>query len=330
MLETLRQPIAIAAIVSVGVHGLLWATLPHWLSVQEREPDTKHTVRLVELSPAEQSQLPAAGTSLAPQPAPAPTSSPLAKSTVKLPDPKLYNNPSLYDFPIIQPPPPITFPPLGSSLIDNPKPKPEPKPSPSPSASAKPATPPTPPAGTASTSGKAPATTGASPAAPSRPTTLSSAQIAALQQEGAKSNQLRELYAFNGPGTRDAAFEVGEANLRLFQALVAKVTGGFDDDTHFYKEPEKVTNVFPKEACPYVRELRNASFGAIVKPDGTLAEAPRVLLPSGYKGLDLAAIDAITNSLKTKKIGNNGKFQLIRFDFIFDPKSACATPTKPA
>ena len=326
LLVALRQPFSIAVLASVGVHGLLWAALPNFLADTEKQPDTKQRVRTVELSPAEQSQLPQFGVTQLPQTLPPAKLSKPAQSAIKLPDPKLYNDPSLYNFPILEPPPPIVFPSFGlPPTPDFKSPQVRKTPTPTPSTDKAPA-PPTPPASPGLTQPKPGATPKVNPTESPGRTPLSAKQ---LLQQGEQSRQLRALYTFNGPahGTEVDAFNERRG---IFLEAVKKITGGDADDSRLYKTPERVSGLFPKEACPFVRGLRNASFGAIVKPDGSLAETPTVLLTSGFKGLDNAAIDDIASTVKNKKFGDGGKFQLIRFDFIFDPKAACSNADKPA
>ena len=329
VLVALRQPFSIAVLASLGVHGLLWAALPNFLAETEKAPDTKQRVQTVSLSPAEQSQLPQFGLTQLPQAlSPAKLSKP-AQSTIKLPNPKLYNDPSLYNFPILEPPPPIVFPPLGGlpSGLDFKMPSPTKSPQTKPTAQA--TVPPKPPGSPAPTKTGQDTKASADTTGPVRPEKLSPEQLTALRQQGERSSQLQALYTFNAPA-RGSEVDAFNANAATFIGSAKRLTGGDADDSRLYKTPERVSGLFPKEACPFVRGLRNASFGAIVKPDGSLAETPIVLLTSGFKGLDNAAIDDIASTVKNKKFGDGSRFQLIRFDFIFDPKSACSNPDKPA
>lgn len=57
--EILRQPTWVAALASVGIHGLFWIVLPVLpLSSKTAESDKQQPVKVVELSPSEQSRLP--------------------------------------------------------------------------------------------------------------------------------------------------------------------------------------------------------------------------------------------------------------------------------
>ncbi len=334
VLETLRQPRSIAVLASLGLHGLLWAALPNLLSDQVKEADNQKTVGIVELSPAERSQLPnqlpELATNLPPQTLPSRLPNP-ARSTTKLPSTPGLDNSSLYNFPPLTPPPPITFPSLGlppTFDFNQPLPRtaaPKPKPStttiPAPQPSAKPVVP----SSDASPQSLAPPVPSTTPAAPARPEKLSDAQIAAFRQEWEKKRQTANVYAFNGPETQDKAFAIAQTNLNAFQATATKVSGGNFEDKRFTKNPEKVDNLFPKDACPFIEKRRNASIGVVVKPDGKLAEAPNLLLPSGYKGLDDLAIDYVAKT----EFKSSEQYQLVRFDFIFDPNPVCPAASKP-
>jgi len=59
--QFLQQPVGISAIVSLGIHALLFAVLPvlpYSALVEDKEPDIRQSVEVVELSPEEQARLP--------------------------------------------------------------------------------------------------------------------------------------------------------------------------------------------------------------------------------------------------------------------------------
>ncbi|XHX75817.1 MAG: hypothetical protein RBJ76_15335 [Stenomitos frigidus ULC029] len=336
VLEKLRQPSSIAVLASLVAHGVLGAALPSLLANQPEELDTQRRVQVVELSPAEQSQLPTLDTtSLPPSLLPA---QPLQsnKPAIKLPAPKL-DDPSLYTFPLYPPPtfPLSAFPP---SIFDIPAPAakrpPSPltskQPVPTPPADSKPSPDSKPPADSKPRATENDPNQAAAPStAPVRPEKLSPEQIAALQKDAQRSRQIPPSYTFNGPETAEKAAGVFSDNATAFIDVATKITGGNADDSRL-KTPEKVTDLFPKDACSFVSGVRRASFGVILKPDGTLAEPPFVLLTSGYKGLDTAAIEDITSTTKNKKFSDGAKFQVIRFDYEFDPKAVCPKSANPA
>jgi hypothetical protein len=344
VLEKLRQPFSLSVIGSLVAHGVLGAALPSLLASQPEELDTQRRVQVVELSPAEQRQLPSldAATSLPPSLLPAKPlqpNQPAPKQTA----PKLNNDSSLYTFPLYPPPnlPPPNFSfPVPPSIFDVPAPSakkppnpPAPKPlAPKPPLDLAPPLASKPPAAStpADTDDKDSDQSASGPNAPTRAEKLSPEQIAALREDAERLRQSQSLYTFNGPETAEKAAGVFKDNADAFIDVAAKVTGDNVDDSRFYKTPERVTDLFPKDACPFVDGVRNASFSAIVKPDGTLAKPPVVLLTSGYKGLDTAAIEDITSITKNKKFSDGDKFQLIRFDYTFDPKAVCPKSANPA
>ena len=338
VLEKLRQPSSIAVLASLVAHGVLGAALPSLLASQPEELDTQRRVQVVELSPAEQRQLPSldAATPLPPSLLPAKPLQPNQPVT-KLPDPKVYNDPSLYTLPPY-PPPTFSFP-VPPSIFDIPAPSAKKPPSPPAPKPLAPKPPPdlAPPLASKPLAASKPADADdkdsdqpvPTPSAPTDPEKLSPEQIAALKEDAERSPQSESLYTFNGPETQEKAAGVFNDNVTAFIDRAAKVTDGNVDDSRL-KTPERVTDLFPKEACPSVRGVRNASFSAIVKPDGTLAEPPAVLLTSGYKGLDTAAIEDITTTTKDKKFSDGDKFQLIRFDYTFDPRPVCPKSSDPA
>ncbi|MBW4468791.1 MAG: hypothetical protein KME45_00100 [Stenomitos rutilans HA7619-LM2] len=339
-LVVLRQPFAIAVLASLGLHGLLWAALPNILAETAKEADTKQRVRTIELSPAEQGQLPSLGlTAIPPTLLPTTPTKP-AQSNTKLPDPKRYNDPSLYNFPLIQPPPPDVFPSFGlpPTTFDFNPPTVKKTPKSSPKPTTKPTTPSAPPnesraATTPDKNSPGETNTPVDPNAPVRPETLSSQQVAALQKDAERSRQLRSLYAFNGPTSLTERSEIGNQNATKLFESADKLSGGNYKKTHFgVPLGNVISDLFPKEACPYVKTGAIASVAAIVKPDAQLAEPPSILVPSGFKGLDDLAIDYVAKKDYTKAEGfsTDGNYQVLRFNFFFDPKSACPTSDNPA
>lgn len=318
VLVALRQPFAIAVLASLAAHGLLWAALPNMFD-QKKEPEPQRKVQVVELSAAERGQLPPLGINPVPQTL-LPTK-PLqpTQSGTKLPDPKQYNDPLLDTFPII-PPPTFPFAGLPPSIFDSPtlpKRKPQNAPSPQPIASSKATPKPTP------TSTGDSAQPSVNPTEPARSNNSSPPQkIAALQAE---QRQLQALYAFNGPTNLTERTEIGNQNFTKLIESAAKLSSDTPKTKYFGTPLGIVSTLFPKEACLFVKQETIASIAAIVAPDGKLAELPSVFVPSGFKGLDNAAIEYVEKNYNNpdKKIVTDGAYQLIRFNFIFNPKAAC-------
>jgi len=183
-LETLRQPFSLALLASLGIHGFLLVILPLLPGSKSDEFDTKQTVKVVELNPAEQLRLPEF---MNPQLSPPPNakSSNLQSKQSKLPSstksaPSLLDDSSLYNFPLVPLPPVTVLPPLIDPplLFGNKKPvvrdipQPDRKPSPSTTPSATPE---------ATASPQASPSPSASPASV-RPEKIPAAAIARLQE----------------------------------------------------------------------------------------------------------------------------------------------------
>ena len=334
VLEKLRQPSSIAVLASLVAHGVLGAALPSLLASQPEELDTQRRVQVVELSPAEQRQLPSldAATPLPPSLLPAKPLQPNQPVT-KLPDPKVYNDPSLYTLPPY-PPPTFTFP-VPPSIFDIPAPSAKKPPSPPAPKPLAPKPPPdlAPPLASKPLAASKPADADdkdsdqpvPTPSAPTDAEKLSPEQIAALKEDAERSRQLQALYTFSGPETPTKALESAQANATVFVAAAEKLSGG-DYDSKGYQNPEKISRALPEEACPFIKTPRTATVGAIVKPDGQLAEAPALLLTSGFKGLDTLALEAVSQN----KFAANDRHQIVRLEITFDPSSVCQADSKPS
>lgn len=111
-LEILRNPLTIAALASVGIHGALFVVLPMLPSANPREIDPQQTVGVIELSPTEQLRLPdfANPQITLPPTATQPRSpSPSRSNPKKSSPPAIFDNSSIYNLPFLSPPPPITI-----------------------------------------------------------------------------------------------------------------------------------------------------------------------------------------------------------------------------
>ena len=324
ILYILRQPLTIAFLASIGVHGLLGIGLP-LLSSEETTADEKGAVSLIELSPQERSQVPPASLaqpfpSLLPQqPSPQPTLTPTHPS----PFPTIGSS-DLYKYPLTPPGPTFNYPETSSPIIIPSiirpvpvQPSPQSTPSPSPTAGTAPS-----PSPTVSTSpsakdlqGTQEATPDSSPASSPtpNPTDPAQAQKIALEQFG----------TFNEAGT------TREATLASINGVLATQKISYDDlkDRKPSIQRQLITAVYPKDACPFKLE-RQAAIGVLIQPDGKPAAEPQVITSSGFKGLDAAAIQYVKEEIIAKnKIEANGKYyQLPIFPFEFKPTAAHCPP----
>ncbi|MBD2021565.1 hypothetical protein H6F43_15400, partial [Leptolyngbya sp. FACHB-36] len=196
--DALRQPTALAAIASLGVHGLLAVTLP-LLPSDQPEEDAQRTVGVVQLTPAEQQRVPEASTpssalpnsprsSLPPQSSLSPLRPLPPLVPLPAPDTSLYNIPIPPPLNLPLPPPILNIPFPDFSALPQP-PKPSPQPPPKPSNSPSPAAP---------TATPSPGGSPSSPPTPGSPTPgtatrppLTPEQIAAIRQDWGRVQQER-------------------------------------------------------------------------------------------------------------------------------------------
>ena len=117
--ETLSQPLSIATLASLGVHGLFWVILPVLpLDSQSEAAHSPRTVGLVQLTPEEQSRLPQAATpqSTAALP-PFGTQPNQLDDLPSLPPPPVYQP---YTLPPLPPPPALSYAPLPGNIPNSP------------------------------------------------------------------------------------------------------------------------------------------------------------------------------------------------------------------
>ncbi|WP_421655489.1 hypothetical protein [Leptothermofonsia sp. ETS-13] len=320
ILEILHNPFSIAILASTGLHGLAFIVLPMLPSAKPAEIDPKQTVGVVELSPIEQLRLPDFAN---PQVTFPPASSQKQSQTFSKSSSKksstssLFDNSSFYNFPLLSPPPPITILPnldLPPILDDRPqqrKRNPEKKPeNPPESKRNTPSDKPEPPPAKEEPKEDTPADL-------IRPEELTQEQKMALLEEARKSLKKRQLFAFNAANTTREDYD---KNLTAFQDLAVKASSGNIEAD--WKGKKLITDQFPLEACPFVKETRFASVGAIVKPDGQFEKEPELLLSSGYGILNDAAKDYFTKQVK-EHMKPSDKYQGFVYNFEFDPKSVC-------
>jgi len=322
-LTTVRQPMAIAAFVSLGIHGLVLGVLPMLSSSKADESEQPRTVKAVQLSPVEQLRLPqfsfpqytlpvtGSQTKLTP---------PSTLFTQPTPAPQ-FNDSTPYNFPMIPPPPatvwnPPTFDPFasifsgtrpGTREATNPKPTPSKSPSPPPASPS--AGPPTP----SPTSAATP-----EPTVPPRSDKLTKEQLAALLAQAQQTAKDRENYT---PNAANTGLDESKKNSDQGLELARKRSQG--NLKHNGWQPGKpIEDIYPKDACPF-KVGGYTWVGALVKPDGQ-PDQLIILRSSGYPGLDNAALSHI----KDYKFASGDQYQAIAFPFKFEySKSACPSDT---
>ncbi|MFM7447066.1 MAG: hypothetical protein ACKO24_00525 [Leptolyngbyaceae cyanobacterium] len=338
--QTLSQPFTLALLASLGIHGLLAVTLPLWSAARDSESaDDAKSVEVVTLNPLEQMRLPENQTTpWGATPLPAPSNpaflqplKPEAKATGKATSPlwaapPLLNDPSLYNIPVLPPPPVTVLPPLGLPplpKLDLPDTSPRrpvstaaspaklaevlaklSKPPAVPTASPTPATSPS----------VVPSPTATEEA---RPQTIPAAAIAALRErrEQLRQQQNNGLYSFNKANTTE-----GEFNQNITQLTeTAKEIAQDNIDSEWNRQKE-ITDLYPRDACP--SKAKGVTWiGAIFNPEGKLEKKPALLLSSGYAGLDQAALQYV----EQQSFKSSEKYQAVIFPFKFEySESVCA------
>jgi hypothetical protein len=336
MMQLMRDPFALAVVASIGIHGLVWAGLPLLPMSKPDDFKPKETVGVVELSPTEQLKLPDfANPSIGLPPVKKQTKAsrdPFKQSlsTKTPPAPSLFDNSSLYNIPILPPPPPVPFlsindlPPIPNNQspvirVRRPEIKHRSITLKTPSSPTIPAPP---------TEGAA--TPQPSPA-PAPSSDLTPAQRSALILADAnKRLENRELFAYNKANTTEG--EVRQ-NIGSFSQIASTASQGNIENA--WNTQKKIADLYPKDACPY-KLKGNTLVGVLVQPDGKLALAPdgkaplspTVIQSSGYPVLDKFAVDNISK----RTFDKGDKYRVMLFPFQFEPADAIcnSAPEKPA
>ena len=347
ILNMIKQPTTIALVASLGVHGLFLAGLPFLSSVQSKQPQAPEPVRLVELTPAEQSRLPAASLN---QSFPSPMVPPQTATSQPIPTTSSPKTDSpLYDFPMVPPAPVVNYPPE----LEHPAPakrdpvsfqdipalknsKPADK-----AETTKPAAPET----QATKPDESQASAGTAEDLKSDDLTrsnrprLTAEEVFRLQQEAKKEQAAQQqayLQDMYGTYSADAAsLEAYKKNMEGLtdsaKNLSGKLDWQFPDKEEKQQIDAEIAKLYPVEACPFKPKATEVQVAAIVQPDGKLAgDKPYLVLSSGYKGLDQVALDYIAK--KPFKPEKDVQFLLFKLPFpaaetVCPPISAESKPT---
>lgn len=323
--QTMKQPLAVSAIASLGVHILLFATMPFWSNAafSNTEPEIPRSVDLIELTPEEQSRVPDMSTPI--------TLPPLFQGS--LPDMSLLPVPDANT----PPPPPAgffaeplfpSFPSFGGSVVTprtNPPPPP-PAVSPSPQQEAAQTedqdsieTATGLPAFTGRRQGRiledleldeefanpadTPDTAQAEPSPSEAPATRSDEEIiAGLQQdirERQRQLQAQQLLSYNPQGTsQDPNYSAAGSWLAWMESLGefdVNLTSVNPESNQF--EQTTIADLFPPEACGYISQTLSVDYGVVIDSNGVpIADSLAILRNSGYGLLDARGAEAILNT----------------------------------
>lgn len=352
--QVLQHPNTLSGFGSLVLHLVLFALLPILpdAAFQDKEPDIRRSVDVVELTPEEQQRLPEFSTPQIDLPplfssTPPATSSlpplpplPSTQSTTPLPSlDDLFSGP-LFQQPLIVPsypsistlpPPPsvrITSPPAASTPnrpnANEATPSrngatPDENATPTPENSDQAATGENPPDNPASTEPETPAT----------PAARSNEEIVAALRQDVQARQrrisLERQMAFSQTGTsRDPNYSAGGSWASWMQSLERWGVDLASVDPSNDKFPKaSIEATFPPEACEFVRETLSADYGVVVDPEGKPIGGLTVLRSSGYEYFNNLGGDAVLNGKFDNSTGKNAPFQItVTFPYTGDSCAA--------
>jgi hypothetical protein len=343
--HTLKQPVAVSALASLGVHIILFATMPLWsrAAFSDTEPDIPRSVDLIELTPEEQSRLPEMSTPITLPPlfqdSPDMTLLPVPDQTTPPPPPSGFFAEPLFP----------SFPSFGGTI---PTPRTNPVPVPPP-----PAVRPSPQAEEPETaesdsdtgsidtasglpaftgrrrgqileelelddfsdeSSNEPATTAQADPAPTQPAARSNEEIIAGLQQDIRARQQRmqeqQLLTYNTQGTsQDPNYSEGGSWLAWMESLAQNYGVDLSSVNPESNQFEKtsIQDLFPPEACGHIGETLSADYGVVVDSNGEpIADSLAVLRNSGYGLLDARGAEAVLNSTFENGTGANMPYQI--------------------
>lgn len=330
-----RDPGTLAALASLGVHGLLFVVLPLLpdTAIQAPEPEIKRPVEVVELTPEEQKRLPDMATQ---PPVELPPINTLPKDNSQLftiPSAKPPTNNFSSPDSLLAPPPPSSFffpslPPITQipqirTIPIAPAPAQSPAKPASPQATA-PETPssptqspsPSPSAGspTESTT-ESPAPTPAPSVAIDPAATPEGEAPAPPRTEAdinrdllARNQELRELYTYNPSGT--SANDANSSFLNWYSKAMGK---DYAEGEQF--ERKETISEYPKVACP-LKQTRGAVVGVVVDGENQLVGDPAVVQSSGYNLFNNQAIE-VAKTFNFENATGNAQAYLLKVTFEY-------------
>ncbi len=279
------QPMSLAILASLGVHGLLWFGLPLMSASEPNPADIQRSVPLIELSPLEQAQLPQiASSTLLGLPKSSATNSivPNSLATVPINPQTPEDSTSYYNVPS-QPAYPTVIPYSVSPLSRR-----------SPRKSTNEAN------LDSETKAKSSAKDTEKQSDPegkeNADLSISSKAEDLLppkQQDDSGKLALQQKYAYSTANTSPVDFDSNSKTLGETAEAVSK--GNLNKN---WEKLDTMTAPYPKNACQFKHNDKAIAgetwVGVVVQPNGKLAAKPALLVSSGFKGLDEAATEFIT------------------------------------
>jgi hypothetical protein len=340
MRHTLKQPLAVSAILSLGAHIVLFAALPFLSNAafSDAEPEIRRAVDLIELTPEEQSRLPDMSTPITLPPLfqdslPDMSLLPVPDDTTPPPPPRgflseplfprSFSSPGTFQIPAVPPapPPPATL-------------QPQPPASPvEPEAEAE----------TAGPDDTLPnvnlrrgrpledllngeiaadsdeASADPESAAPVEPPPVRSDEeiIAALQQDVRERQErirAQQLLSYNPQGTdQDPNYDAGLSWFAWMESLVEDFgvdLSSVNPESNQFEQTSIVAQ-FPSEACGYINQTLSADYGVVVDQAGMpIEESLALLRNSGYGLLDVQGTAAVLDSTLENTTGGNMPYRV--------------------
>lgn len=340
--EIRRNPSAISALASLGLHGLLFTIFPFLpdTALKATEPEIQRSVDIVELTPQEQQRLPDFSTTVPPielppiTQAPQPNNSDLFSLTDP-PQPPSSDLPS--DDSLLAPPLPIFIPPLppptqipSFSIQIPPTPaQPAPiRPSPSPQATNSPQSSPSP---TATPAEPLPSVaveqgpeTSQPQASTEQPSPAPRTEEQIRQDLVARQQELRELYTYNSTGTSEGDGQI--AFLTWFREAFGKDFGEGDSKPAL----KETTAEYPRQAC-LLKQTRRAVVGVVVDAENQIISEPKVLQSSGYRLFNQEALKVVESYAFENSTGKEQPYLIgVKFEYNEETCPAGLTPIEPA
>ncbi len=337
--HNLRQPGSLAAIVSVGLHGLLLLPIISFSQTQPDEPEIPQPVALLELSPEEQQRLPDLSTpefSLPPISETPPDLFSFSPLPNQPPPPDFSSNlPPFFMSPLPAPPttpmPTMPLPQRQVPITPPPQQRQTPVTPPQPTSPPQPTTPDPEPTDQTLGSGSTTAVpelrdlelsarprTQTDAEEQTQPETQQPEQQAELQQPEtrptpnaapeemmARQQELRELYTYRPEGTTPE-----EANLAFgewFYQELGKEQGDL--------QQVEIALAYPRGACPLGRSAVTI-YGVLVNPENNIVEEPRLIQSSGFGVFNRRALEAIEDYEFENETDENQAYRVdVRFEY---------------
>lgn len=312
--KQLKQPISIAVLASLGVHGLLWFGLPLVSASSSKPPETQRTLGVIELSPLEQQARLPQSSLLQPLPRSVePKSAPGDVPFVPI-DPNVLGSNPYYQIPE----------PSSSSDFDPGVIISKRKPAKSTSQTRRDET------QTKDTKeSESEAEETSKTAANSEDLVGPDGKPLSKSREEEEKTALQQSFAFNATGTSEKDFTSNAA------IAASQITDKYNIQN--WEKSLKLRAPYPKAACQFQHDGKpvqgETGLVVILQADGTLSDTAILVKSSGFKGLDEAARKFIetqwSDIAKQNKVEAGSKPKAFPLAITVEPAEADCAGAKP-